>query len=85
MPLSQCHQGGRTVWPTRPSQVLIYQALGCKLPLFAHMPLTMDIKKAKISKRKHGDVVTVAYYKEHGFLPWALLQFSCFARLVNFR
>jgi len=58
-----------------PKQVLIYQALGCKLPLFAHMPLTMDIKKAKISKRKHGDVVTVAYYKEHGFLPWALCNF----------
>jgi glutamyl-tRNA synthetase len=58
-----------------PKQILIYQALGCKLPLFAHMPLTMDIKKAKISKRKHGDVVTVAYYKDRGFLPWALCNF----------
>ena len=58
-----------------PKQILIYQALGYKLPLFAHMPLTMDIKKAKISKRKHGDVVTVAYYKDHGFLPWALCNF----------
>jgi glutamyl-tRNA synthetase len=58
-----------------PKQVLIYQALGRKLPLFAHMPLTMDIKKAKISKRKHGDVVTVAYYRDHGFLPWALCNF----------
>jgi glutamyl-tRNA synthetase len=39
------------------------------------MPLTLDIKKAKISKRKHGDVVTVSYYRERGFLPWALCNF----------
>jgi glutamyl-tRNA synthetase len=58
-----------------PKQILIYQALGYELPIFAHMPLTMDIKKAKISKRKHGDVVTVAYYRERGFIPWALCNF----------
>ena len=58
-----------------PKQILIYQALGHTVPVFAHMPLTMDIKKAKISKRKHGDVVTVAYYRERGFLPWALCNF----------
>jgi glutamyl-tRNA synthetase len=58
-----------------PKQILLYQALGYELPIFAHMPLTMDIKKAKISKRKHGEVVTVAYYKDRGFLPWALCNF----------
>ncbi len=58
-----------------PKQILMYQALGYELPVFAHMPLTLDINKAKISKRKHGDVVTVAYYKERGFIPWALCNF----------
>ena len=58
-----------------PKQILIYDALGYKRPVFAHMSLTLDTKKAKISKRKHGEVVTVAYYKERGFLPWALCNF----------
>ncbi len=58
-----------------PKQILIYDALGYKRPVFAHMSLTLDTKKAKISKRKHGEVVTVAYYKERGFMPWALCNF----------
>lgn len=58
-----------------PKQILLYKALGYELPHFAHMSLTLDTKKAKISKRKHGDVVTVKYYKERGFLPWALCNF----------
>jgi glutamyl-tRNA synthetase len=58
-----------------PKQILIYQALGYELPVFVHMPLTLDSKKAKISKRKHGEVVTVSFYKEQGFVPWALCNF----------
>ena len=56
-------------------QVLLYEALGAPIPVFAHMPLTLDTKKAKISKRSHGEVVAVQFYKEHGFLPWALCNF----------
>ena len=58
-----------------PKQVLIYEALGVKPPVFAHMPLTLDNKKAKLSKRVHGEAVTIAYYKSRGFLPWALCNF----------
>jgi len=58
-----------------PKQVLLYQALGIEPPLFAHMPLTLDNKKAKLSKRSHGEVVTIGYYRRHGFLPWALCNF----------
>ena len=58
-----------------PKQVLIYKALGIQPPLFAHMPLTLDNKKAKLSKRTHGEVATVAYYERMGFLPWALCNF----------
>ena len=58
-----------------PRQVLIYKALGAPIPVFAHMSLTLDPAKAKISKRSHGEVVTVQFYKENGFLPWALVNF----------
>ena len=56
-------------------QILIYQALGAPVPKFAHMSLTLDPKKAKISKRKHGELVAVHFYKAHGFLPWAFVNF----------
>lgn len=56
-------------------QVLLYEALEAPIPVFAHMPLTLDTKKAKISKRSHGEVVAVQFYRDHGFLPWALSNF----------
>lgn len=56
-------------------QILIYEALGIKPPIFAHMPLTLDNKRAKLSKRSHGEVVTISYYRKNGFLPWALCNF----------
>ena len=58
-----------------PKQLLLYDALGCTPPAYAHISLTLDPCKAKISKRKHGEVVTVAYYRAHGMLPWALCNF----------
>jgi glutamyl-tRNA synthetase len=56
-------------------QILIYKALGAPVPQFAHMSLTLDPQKAKISKRRHGELVAVHFYKEHGFLPWAFVNF----------
>ncbi|MEA3240893.1 MAG: glutamate--tRNA ligase [Pseudomonadota bacterium] len=58
-----------------PKQILIYQALDLPVPKFAHMSLTLDPKRAKISKRSHGELVAVHFYREHGFLPWALVNF----------
>lgn len=58
-----------------PKQILIYQALGAPLPVFAHMSLTLDPQKNKISKRRHGHQVAVHYYRENGFLPWAMVNF----------
>jgi glutamyl-tRNA synthetase len=58
-----------------PKQVLLYEALDAPLPVFAHMSLTLDPQKAKISKRRHGEMVAVHYYRENGFLPWALVNF----------
>jgi glutamyl-tRNA synthetase len=58
-----------------PKQILIYKALGALVPRFAHMSLTLDPKKAKISKRTHGEMVAVHFYREHGFLPWAFVNY----------
>ena len=56
-------------------QVLIYEALGAPLPRFAHLPLIMAPGREKLSKRKHGEVVSVTTYRDRGFIPDALVNF----------
>lgn len=60
-----------------PRQILIYQALGVPLPLFAHVPMILGEDKAKLSKR-HG-ATSVMAYKEMGYLPEALV--NCLVRV----
>lgn len=56
-------------------QVLIYEALGSPLPRFGHLPLINAPGKEKLSKRKHGEVVSVTTYRDRGFVPDALVNF----------
>lgn len=56
-------------------QVLIYQALGAPVPRLAHLPLIFAPGREKLSKRKHGEVVSVTTYRERGFLPDSLVNF----------
>jgi len=56
-------------------QILIYEALGARLPQFAHLPLISAPGKEKLSKRKHGEVVSVTFYRDRGFIPDALVNF----------
>lgn len=56
-------------------QVLIYEALGAPVPKFAHLPLILAPNKGKLSKRKHGEIVSVTTYRDAGFLPDAFLNF----------
>jgi len=56
-------------------QVLIYEALGVRVPEFAHLPLIMAPGREKLSKRKHGEVVSVTTYRDQGFVPDALINF----------
>jgi glutamyl-tRNA synthetase len=58
-----------------PKQVLLYQALGAKVPQFAHMSLIMAPDGSKLSKRKHGEVVSISLYRERGFLSEAFVNF----------
>src|SRR2546429_5593513 len=56
-------------------QILIYQALGAPLPHFAHLPLILAPNKGKLSKRKHGEVVSLTTYRDRGFVPAAFRNF----------
>jgi glutamyl-tRNA synthetase len=57
--------------------LLIFEALGTQPPQFAHLPLLVAPDGAKLSKRKHGPVVSVTTYRDAGFLPQAFVNFLC--------
>ena len=57
--------------------VLIFEAAGARPPQFAHLPLLVAPDGSKLSKRKHGPVVSVTTYRDAGFLPEAFMNFLC--------
>jgi len=56
-----------------PKHVLLFQALGAALPVFAHVPLILGADKKRLSKR-HG-ATSVMQYEQHGYLSDALVNF----------
>ncbi len=56
-----------------PKQILLYQAAGRPLPVFAHLPLILGPDKQRLSKR-HG-ATSVMAYAEAGYLPEAFFNF----------
>jgi glutamyl-tRNA synthetase len=58
-----------------PKQVLIYEALGAELPVFAHLPLILGTDRSKLSKRT-GQTSVNDYKKD--YLPEALTNFMGF-------
>jgi glutamyl-tRNA synthetase len=57
--------------------ILIFGAAGIEPPQFAHLPLLVAPDGAKLSKRRHGPVVSVTSYRDAGFLPHAFVNFLC--------
>jgi len=57
--------------------VLIFEGAGAKIPQFAHLPLLVAPDGSKLSKRRHGPVVSVTTYRDAGFLPEAFINFLC--------
>jgi glutamyl-tRNA synthetase len=65
--------------------VLIFDAIGNAIggasggatPQFAHLPLLVAPDGTKLSKRRHGPVVSVTTYRDAGFLPEAFINFLC--------
>ncbi len=56
---------------------LLFEAAGAAPPVFAHLPLLIAPDGAKLSKRRHGPVVSVTTYRDCGFLPEAFVNFLC--------
>src|SRR3989440_1093550 len=56
-------------------QILLYHAFGAEVPRFAHLPLILAPNKGKLSKRKHGEVVSLTTYRDRGFVPSAFRNF----------
>ena len=57
--------------------VLIFEAAGSAPPQFAHLPLLVAPDGTKLSKRRHGPVVSVTTYRDAGFLSEAFINFLC--------
>ncbi len=55
----------------------LFEGLGVPPPQFAHLPLLVAPDGAKLSKRRHGPVVSVTTYRDAGFLPQAFINFLC--------
>lgn len=58
-----------------PRQINILTAIGAPIPTYAHVPMILAEDGAKLSKRVHGESVSVIQYREQGFLPEALLNY----------
>lgn len=56
-----------------PKHILLYERLGWKPPVFAHLPLLRNPDKSKLSKRKNP--TSISYYRDAGFLPEAMLNY----------
>ena len=57
--------------------LLIFEGLSAEAPQFAHLPLLVAPDGTKLSKRKHGPVVSVTTYRDAGFVPQAFVNFLC--------
>lgn len=56
-----------------PKQIVVYNALGFKVPKFYHVPMINNPEGKKLSKRD--GAMDVMDYKNQGYLPEALLNF----------
>ncbi|HBS48116.1 TPA: glutamate--tRNA ligase [Candidatus Dependentiae bacterium] len=56
-----------------PKQILLYEALGAKIPQFAHLPMILGASGKPLSKRDAATSVTD--YRDAGIMPEALFNF----------
>jgi len=61
--------------PSTPKQVILYDALGWKMPRFTHLTAILDPEGGKLSKRKGS--VMVKQFLDEGYLHEAILNFIC--------
>ena len=58
-----------------PRQILIQEAIGAPRPIYAHLPIILATDKSKLSKRKHGEAVSLNFYRDKGYIPEAIINF----------
>ena len=59
--------------PNTPKQQLIWQALGQKPPVWAHVPVLVNEQRKKLSKRR--DKVALEQYRNEGYLADAMVNY----------
>jgi len=57
--------------------IVLFRALGAKVPAFAHLPLILGEDGSKLSKRNSTGFTTVPDFIAAGYLPEALCNFMC--------
>ncbi len=56
--------------------ILLFEALGAKIPEFAHLPLLLNHDKSKMSKRdESGEPATIERFRREGYLPEAVVNY----------
>lgn len=58
-----------------PKQMLVYKALGWRIPEFGHMTIIVNEQKKKLSKRDKNVIQFIKEYQEMGYLPEAMFNF----------
>ena len=69
---------GEDLISSTPRQILLIEALGGKRPVYAHLPLVLAPDRSKLSKRKHGESVSLDFYRKEGYLPETVINFLAF-------
>ena len=65
---------GEDLLNTTPRVLLLWQALGYGAPpVYAHLPLLVNAKRQKLSKRR--DDVSLDHYRRQGYLPEAMVNY----------
>jgi glutamyl-tRNA synthetase len=59
--------------PNTPKQQLLWDALGVKPPIWAHVPVVVNEKRQKLSKRR--DKVALEAYRDEGYLASAMCNY----------
>jgi len=64
---------GEDLLPSAPKVQLLMDALGAERPVYAHLPLLVNEKRQKLSKRR--DDVSLGVWRERGYLPQAMANY----------
>ncbi|MGL4383120.1 MAG: glutamate--tRNA ligase [Bacilli bacterium] len=74
MEISHIFRGEEHISNT-PKQLMVYEALDIKPPLFGHLTLIVNEERKKLSKRDETIMQFISQYKEQGYLPDAMFNF----------